>query len=277
MFTGSDDFLVKVWCVRTGHLIHTIRGHQNVITDIAINQENTLIATASTDGCVRVWTMDEYKPIMCLRPSSSTIKPFTTVKFSPSPRAETRYLMATNEDGFVRLWRWNRDTLEFFDIDSPITFSCRFRAKDRLRCSSFNYTGTKFTVAGDDGFVYVFSTIQVQTTHEGTSTSQQGGHNSGHSDLSKQDKPTMARGRKKFANALFPDKNSQLQPQAVVSIGTLEGHMGSVTDLAYSHDGQRILSGCQDGTARIWKFDMKQKQWSSIICRDFFIFIMVYK
>ncbi|CEP16980.1 hypothetical protein [Parasitella parasitica] len=255
LFTGSDDFLVKVWCVRTGHLIHTMRGHQNVITDIAINQENTLIATASTDGCVRVWTMDEYKPIMCLRPNASTIKPFTTVKFSPSPRAETRYLMATNEDGFVRLWRWDRDTLQFFDVDSPITFSCRFRAKDRLRCSSFNYTGTKFTVAGDDGFVYVFSTVQVQTSYEGA-TSQ--------ADLSSQDRP-VGRGRKKFANALFPDKNSHLEPQAVVSIGTLEGHMGSVTDLAYSHDGQRILSGCQDGTARIWKFDKQQKQWSSII------------
>lgn len=198
---------------------------------------------------------------MCLRPNASTIKPFTTVKFSPSPRAETRYLMATNEDGFVRLWRWDRDTLQFFDIDSPVTFSCRFRAKDRLRCSSFNYTGTKFTVAGDDGFVYVFSTVQVQTAHEGV-TSQ----GSGYADLSSQDRPAP-KGRKKFANALFPDKNSQLQPQAVISIGTLEGHMGSVTDLAYSHDGQRILSGCQDGTARIWTFDKHQKQWSSIICR----------
>ncbi|EPB92116.1 hypothetical protein HMPREF1544_00941 [Mucor circinelloides 1006PhL] len=215
LFTGSDDFLVKVWCVRTGHLIHTIRGHQNVITDIAINQENTLIATASTDGCVRVWTMDEYKPIMCLRPNTTAVKPFTTVKFSPSPRAETRYLMATNEDGFVRLWKWDRDTLQFFDVDSPITFSCRFRAKDRLRCSSFDYTGTKFTVAGDDGFVYVFSTVQVQTTHEG-----------------------------------------------LVSQGS--GHADVVTDLAFSHDGQRILSGCQDGTARIWTFSKEYKQWSSI-------------
>ncbi|KAI9258598.1 hypothetical protein EDC94DRAFT_585880 [Helicostylum pulchrum] len=251
LFTGSDDFLVKVWCVRTGYLIHTIRGHQNIITDIAINQENTLIATASSDGYVRVWTMDEYKPIMSLRPNASTIKPFTTVKFSPSPRAETRYLMATNEDGIVRLWKWDRDTLQFFDIDTPITFSCKFRAKDRLRCSSFNYTGTKFTVAGDDGFVYVFSTIQIKTAHEGVIATTE-------------DTRPVGRGRKRVASALFPDKSGQVQAQPVVPIGTLEGHMGSVTDLAYSHDGQRILSGCQDGTARIWKFDKESKVWSSI-------------
>ncbi|OBZ82314.1 Bromodomain and WD repeat-containing protein 1 [Choanephora cucurbitarum] len=253
LFTGSDDFLVKVWCVRTGYLIHTIRGHQNAIADIAINQENTLIATASTDGCVRVWTMDEYKPIFCLRPNSNTIKPFTTVKFSPSPRSDTRYLMATNEDGFVRLWRWDRDTLQFFDLDTPVTFSCRFRARDRLRCSSFNYTGTKFAVAGDDGFVYVFSTLPVQTKLEGTQTEDANRSNN------------SGRGRRRFANALFPDKNSPLNDQPVVTIGTLEGHRGSVTDLAYSHDGQRILSGSQDGTARIWTLDTQTKEWSSIV------------
>jgi WD40 repeat protein len=64
---------VKVWCVRTGHLIYTIRGHYNVITDIAINEENTLIATASSDGYVRVWTMDGYKQVVCLRPISASV------------------------------------------------------------------------------------------------------------------------------------------------------------------------------------------------------------
>ncbi|KAI8989487.1 hypothetical protein BDB01DRAFT_848660 [Pilobolus umbonatus] len=255
LFTGSDDFLVKVWCVRTGYLIHTIRGHQNIITDIAINQENTLIATASSDGCVRVWTMDEYKPIMCLRTNATTIKPFTTVKFSPSPRSETRYLLATNEDGLVRLWRWDKENLQFYDIDSPVTFSCKFRAKDRLRCSSFNYTGTKFAVAGDDGFVYVFSTIQVKVTHAGITTQ---------TDTVSHDNKPPGRGRRRVASALFPDKSGQGQSQPVVPIGTLEGHMGSVTDLAFSHDGQRILSGCQDGTARIWMFDKVKKEWSSI-------------
>lgn len=62
-----------MWCVRTGYLIHTIRGHHNVITDIAINEENTLIATASADGYVRVWTMDGYKQVVCLKPITATV------------------------------------------------------------------------------------------------------------------------------------------------------------------------------------------------------------
>ncbi|KAI9302959.1 hypothetical protein BJ944DRAFT_279394 [Cunninghamella echinulata] len=256
LFTGSDDYLVKVWCVRTGYLIYTIRGHRSVITDIAINEENTLLATASSDGFVRVWTMDGYRQVVCLRPITSVAKPFTTVRFSPSPRSETRYLMATNEDGLVRLWKWNRDTLQFSDPESPITYSCKFKAIDKLRCSSFNYTGSKFTVAGDDGFVYVFSAIK---------KSQQDTAKSTRNELKASSQDGPGRGRRKAASALFPDKGGQDQLLPVVPIAILEGHMGSVTDLAYSHDGQRILSGSQDGTARIWSYNKQDAIWNSII------------
>ncbi|CAO3598689.1 unnamed protein product [Absidia cylindrospora] len=256
LFTGSDDYLVKVWCVRTGHLIYTIRGHYNVITDIAINEENTLIATASSDGYVRVWTMDGYKQVVCLRPISASAKPFTTVCFSPSPRAETRYLLATNEDGIVRLWKWNRSTLQFADPESPIAFACKFRARDKLRCSSFNYTGTKFAVAGDDGFVYVFSTIKNGPTDYGRFTKST--NKSSATD-------GQARKRRRVPSALFPDKNGQDLPRPIEPIAILEGHMGSVTDLAFSHDGQRILSGSQDGTARIWSYNKQESNWTSIV------------
>lgn len=144
--------------------------------------------------------------------------------------------MATNEDGLARLWRWDRDTLEFFDVDSPIAFSCKFRARDRLRCSSFNYTGTQFAVAGDDGFVYVFSTIPVEVVYAGTTPSH-------HDSSANQHQSQVGRGRRRVPSVLFPDKSGHIQSQTVVPIGILEGHMGSVTDLAYSHNGQRILSG----------------------------------
>ncbi|KAI8146431.1 hypothetical protein BJV82DRAFT_386668 [Fennellomyces sp. T-0311] len=264
LFTGSDDFLVKVWNVRTGHLVYTIRGHQNVITDIAINEENTLIATASSDGYVRVWKMENFEPVAYLRSHTSTQrKPFTTVKFSPSPKAETRYLMATNEDGLVRLWRWDKDTFAFYDVDSPIVFGCKYKATDRIRCSSFNYTGTKFTVAGDDGFVYVFSTIKsdneehVQTIADGSSQAV--------SDANSSQKPRAGRGRPRVPSVLFPVKTGAFEDQPVMPIAHLEGHFGSVTDLAYSHDGKKILSGSQDGTARIWVYDKITQTWDSTV------------
>ncbi|KAH8547630.1 hypothetical protein BGW37DRAFT_432323, partial [Umbelopsis sp. PMI_123] len=223
VITGSDDYLVKIWCARTGYLIYTLRGHQKEITDLTLNEENSLLATASTDGIIRVWSMKDFRPIAVLTSGTTSRKGFTTVNFSPSPMSDTRYLMATSEDGMVRLWRWDRQTLQFFDPHAPITFPCRFRLKDQVRCASFNRSGTQFAVSGDDGI--------------------------------KKGRPSLMQNF----------DMSALESSNVVPVANLEGHHGGITDIAYSHDGKKILSGCMDGTARIWYIDNETNEWKSLI------------
>ena len=46
---GADDNLVKLWSSFDGRLLATLRGHSGEISDLAINQENTLIAAGSCD------------------------------------------------------------------------------------------------------------------------------------------------------------------------------------------------------------------------------------
>lgn len=150
--------------------------------------------------------------------------------------------MATSEDGMVRLWKWDRQTLQFFDPNSPITFPCRFRLKDQVRCASFNRTGTHFAVAGDDGFVHVFSTLKGQgrLTEYAMSNSQNMESGSG----SELDSSAMRRPKKKGRPSLMQNFDmSALESSNVMPIANLEGHHGSITDIAYSHDGKRILSG----------------------------------
>lgn len=153
--------------------------------------------------------------------------------------SDTRYLMATSEDGMVRLWRWDRQTLQFFEPNSPITFPCRFRLKDQVRCASFNRTGTHFAVAGDDGFVHVFSTLKGQT-YSLNSGSQAVESGSG----SELDSNALRRPKKKGRPSLMQNFDiTALESSNVLPVANLEGHHGSITDIAYSHDGDRILSG----------------------------------
>jgi WD40 repeat protein len=88
--TGSDDNVVKLFrlgtvgCeakVRRGAssmqeniseqrgavLICTLRGHASVITDIDVSSDNSLLATASEDGDVRIWGMTNGCPVAILR------------------------------------------------------------------------------------------------------------------------------------------------------------------------------------------------------------------
>lgn len=192
-------------------------------------------------------------------------KGFTTVNFSPSPMSDTRYLMATSEDGMVRLWKWDRQTLQFFDPHAPLTFPCRFRLKDQVRCASFNRSGTQFAVAGDDGIVHVFSTLKGQTriaeySMNGASQAMESGSGS------ELDGNAMRRPKKKGRPSLMQNFDmSALESSNVIPMANLEGHHGGITDISYSHDGKKILSGCMDGTARIWYIDSVTNEWKSLV------------
>ncbi|KAH3759500.1 PH-interacting protein [Pelomyxa schiedti] len=84
IFTGADDFLIKVWNVSTGSLVKSLRGHIDVILDMDINWDGTLLVTVSKDRILRVWDCTpsgQYPCIYCCRSSS----PYSSVLWRPPP------------------------------------------------------------------------------------------------------------------------------------------------------------------------------------------------
>uniref|UniRef100_A0A3Q3NRY0 Uncharacterized protein n=1 Tax=Labrus bergylta TaxID=56723 RepID=A0A3Q3NRY0_9LABR len=71
--TGSDDCLVKIWATDDGRLLSTLRGHSAEICDMAVNHENTLIASASCDKTIRVWCLRTCAPITVLQAHAASI------------------------------------------------------------------------------------------------------------------------------------------------------------------------------------------------------------
>mmetsp|Transcript_45051 Transcript_45051/g.109545 ORF Transcript_45051/g.109545 Transcript_45051/m.109545 type:complete len:2276 (-) Transcript_45051:82-6909(-) len=122
--SGADDFLMKVFyigadkssqkrtlrngskvaeCnyganVRGAVLVCTLRGHTNVIVDIHVSPDNSLLATSSDDGDVRIWNLKNGCPIAILRGHANGAN---GVSWSPL----TPYrLLTTGSDGIARLW-----------------------------------------------------------------------------------------------------------------------------------------------------------------------------
>ncbi|CAG02962.1 unnamed protein product, partial [Tetraodon nigroviridis] len=83
IFTGSDDCLVKIWATDDGRFLATLRGHSAEICDMAVNYENTLIASASCDKTIRVWCCGPVHLSVCCRPTLPPSHPFSDqpVKF----------------------------------------------------------------------------------------------------------------------------------------------------------------------------------------------------
>ncbi|CAI5738449.1 unnamed protein product [Peronospora farinosa] len=92
VITGSDDRLVKIWSLRTGDLLFTLRGHVGNITDLAVNHANTLLASSSDDKTVRVWEMSTGAPVAVLVGHSSVVN---AVRFHPSKNI----IVTASDDG----------------------------------------------------------------------------------------------------------------------------------------------------------------------------------
>lgn len=59
--------LVKVWHAVSGKLLCTLRGASAEITDLAMNNENTLLAAGSVDKVVRIWCLQTAYPVIEFR------------------------------------------------------------------------------------------------------------------------------------------------------------------------------------------------------------------
>ena len=70
---GADDALIKIWKACNGRLLATLRGHNSEITDIAVNYENTLLASGSCDKTIRVWCLRTKAPIAVLQSHTATV------------------------------------------------------------------------------------------------------------------------------------------------------------------------------------------------------------
>lgn len=62
MFIAADKTL-KIWDVASGALIRTIRGHKEGLSDLAWSSDGRLIATASDDTTIGIWTVETVRAL----------------------------------------------------------------------------------------------------------------------------------------------------------------------------------------------------------------------
>jgi len=82
-----------------------LRGAIGEITDLAINNENTLLAVGSCDKLIRVWSLATCEQVAVLNAHSGNV---TSIFFCPMPKTnfDVKYLASTSNDGSCAFWEY---------------------------------------------------------------------------------------------------------------------------------------------------------------------------
>lgn len=224
--TASRDLTAIIWNTADASPMHILSGHLASVYDAAFSPitaaDGGNVATASSDNTIKIWSTETGETIRTLNGHSDNVN---AIDFSP----DGELLVSASDDGMVSIWDWQNGR-------RLGSVSAGGKAND----AKFSKDGTKFAAAADNGVIRIWST-------------------NGRTRIA-----SFNHGAARAFGVAFADEDKLLATSGIdpviklwnVSSGQmvreLEGHRDGVRGLDSSWNGEFIISGSRDNTARIW-------------------------
>lgn len=237
LVTGDLDHRLILWDAQTGtRLAQSQAGHTDRINAVAFNTDNTILASASSDGTLRLWKVAAGGA--ALEPQGEPLTGHADAVWTAAFSPDGRLLASGGADGDIRLW----DARTGEAVGRPV------KTGDATVYSlAFRPDGQMLVSAGDS------STIQRWTVNQNT--------------LEASGEPLSGHRNWVLAAAFTPDgqllASSGADEQIMlwdVSAGQVlgqidTGHADWVRSLAFSPAGDLLASASRDHTVRLWSLE----------------------
>jgi WD40 repeat protein len=122
--SSNHDNTLQIWRVWDRQLIKTISDSEHLITDIKFSNDGQIIATASVDKSIKIWTQDG-QLLRILQGHEGSVN---TLSFSP----DNYTLVSGDNDGILKFWNLASIEKKALNLDELIKEGCT-RLKDYLQ------------------------------------------------------------------------------------------------------------------------------------------------
>jgi len=239
MITGSHDCNVHLYQWQQGPVLNTLWSHLQAVTDVVAHPDALHLASVSTDRTLRIWNSDPVSDDMV---NCSEKQPADILGMSVATAVPDSPIALACQDGTVRVYDWYGSRLQYV-LDASGQSKRRGGSSGTapaVHAVAFAPSGRFIVTASSDGTISFWSTANRSVY---SSTPMVGHGHATRLQVSADEKLVLAAG----GSALCV-----LEAETGRLVRSLYGHGGAVTTACFCPRGKLLLSGCDDGSVRVW-------------------------
>ncbi|MBO3460830.1 serine/threonine protein kinase [Aetokthonos hydrillicola Thurmond2011] len=234
--SGSWDDTIKLWQVTTGREIRTLMAHSNWVNSLVFSPDGQLLASAGADSTIKLWQVSSGKQIRTFSGHSDTI---LSIAFSP----DGKLLASVSADYTIKLWH-------VISGQEFLTFAGHSFYVNSIAWSNDG----KILASGSSD-----KKIKLWQVSNGQEIRTFSGHSNAVSSVTFSPIPPSSLEQREprgiLASASWDQTIKLWQINTGKEICTLSGHSNYVRSVAFSPDGQTLVSGSDDNTVKVWQRD----------------------
>ncbi|RKZ48455.1 MAG: hypothetical protein DRR00_19485 [Candidatus Parabeggiatoa sp. nov. 3] len=221
--SGSWDNTIKLWNVKSGQLLQTLEGHQDLVLSIAFSFNGLFLVSGSADNTIKLWEVSTGQVLQTLTETNSWVG---TLALNPNGQI----LAAEGANNTVKLWA----------LDSGKIVHTLTGHQNIINSVSFSPDGTRLASGSAD------NTIKLWEVNTGKLLQTLIGHQKDVLSVAfSPDGKTLASGSADTRIKIWDIESGK-------TLHTLKQHNNWVLSVIFSPNGRYITSSSYDQTIRFW-------------------------